>query len=75
MCYQFGDTDGALLQYTKAVMIDPRSGEAWSHIGNCKHKQKNFSEALAFYKNAAILAPADLRNRYAIAEVFMSQAL
>ena len=52
MCYQFGDTDGALLQYTKAVMIDPRSGEAWGNQGVAFSNCGEVDKAIESYKKA-----------------------
>ncbi|NJO94181.1 MAG: tetratricopeptide repeat protein [Hydrococcus sp. RM1_1_31] len=55
--YEQGQTEQAIESYITALKIDSNLAIAQVHLGRALQKQKQFSEALAAYKKALIIAP------------------
>ncbi|MCB2187135.1 MAG: tetratricopeptide repeat protein [Deltaproteobacteria bacterium] len=54
-----GQVDQAIVDYTKAVKLDPSYAEAYYNRSFAYEKKKEFAKALADVKKAASLDPAD----------------
>jgi tetratricopeptide (TPR) repeat protein len=55
--YELKDFEGAMLDYTKAIELDPNNSINYKYRGDMMFELKNFKEALADYTKAVELDP------------------
>jgi tetratricopeptide (TPR) repeat protein len=65
----------ALNAFELAAELDPDDPDAWTNIGLCQFKARNFDEALAAYRKAAELDPRSAAAHRGVGTVWMSQWL
>jgi hypothetical protein len=64
-----GDLVGAATAFRMAIEADPFFGLAWFNWGNCLREENRLSEAIAHYRRALDLMPADAETRINLAAV------
>jgi len=55
--YDLGDVEGAVLDYRRAIVVDPHAAPAWFHLGDAERMRGQSAEALAAYEKALELRP------------------
>lgn len=55
-----GNLDGAIVDFTKVIELDPRHVEAWSERGLAKHKKGLHDEAIEDFSRALYLDPKNV---------------
>lgn len=58
-CYSDEDVDGAIVQYQKAVKLQPGYVTAWNNLGDALEKKKEYKPALRAYQEALQFDPAN----------------
>lgn len=62
--YQYGDIDGAIEEFKKALMVDKRNVNVHNSLGVCYGVQKKFDQAIKAFEAAISLDPGDVMATY-----------
>ncbi|MBU2490529.1 MAG: tetratricopeptide repeat protein [Proteobacteria bacterium] len=58
--YQDGDVAGAMAEYGRALLLDPREANVLNSMGVCHGVLENFNRAQEFFRRARAAAPKDV---------------
>ncbi|MBW2109137.1 MAG: tetratricopeptide repeat protein [Deltaproteobacteria bacterium] len=71
--YQYGDIDGAIEEFKKALMVDSRNVNVHNSLGVCYGVQKKFNLAIKAFETAISLDPGDVMATYNLGLAYLKQ--
>ncbi len=69
-----GNFEGAIAEFEKAIVIDPRKADAYANLGYAHHMMSNFDEAVAAFEKALERAPDNQDLKDNLVSVYESKA-
>jgi len=71
--YQYGDIDGAIQEFNKALIVDPQNVNVHNSLGVCYGVQGKFDLAIDAFETAARLDPKDVMATYNLGLAHLKQ--
>ena len=68
-----GDQESATRQFSLALDVNPNDFEANLQMGNIRHREQRFDDALVYLNRAAAIRPDDLATRQTLAGAYLGQ--
>ncbi len=66
--------DKAKIEFKNVLQIDPKTAEAFYHLGEIEEQSQNWSKAFGSYKKASELDPDLIGPKVSLARLYMAQA-
>lgn len=67
---QEGENQVACKQFTEAVSILPKNGDAWFNLATCHYRLKQYQEAIPYFFQALSIDPDDWEAMYYLADCY-----
>ena len=68
-----GDIAGAITQYDRALMADPKLADAYFNLGNAERAAGDLDTAIADYETAGELEPQLLTNKHDFSQAYLTR--
>lgn len=71
--YQYGDMDGAIEEFERALAVDPKNVNVHNSLGVCHGVRGNFDLAIDAFETAIVLDPEDVMATYNLGLAHLKQ--